>query len=88
MTPAVKTASINPVKPIDRNTTPVQIAECKCYPRRPQGIKWVTEFTGKTKQTIYRWEREGRFPKRIKIGPNSVAWLESDVRAWLDDCAA
>jgi len=51
---------------------------------RPRPISWVTEFTGKSKQTIYRWESQNLFPKRIRLGANSVAWLESDVRAWLE----
>lgn len=29
--------------------------------------------------TIYRWMREGRFPRSYQLGPNSVAWLESDI---------
>ncbi len=32
--------------------------------------------------TLWRWEREGIFPKRIKIGRRSVAWLESEVEEW------
>jgi prophage regulatory protein len=32
--------------------------------------------------TIYRWEKQGRFPLRHKLGPNSVAWLESEVDEW------
>lgn len=51
---------------------------------RPRPISWVTAFTGKSKQTIYRWEKENQFPKRIRMGANSVAWLESEVRTWLE----
>ncbi len=50
---------------------------------RPRPISWVTAFTGKSKQTIYRWESQGQFPKRVRLGANSVAWLESEVREWL-----
>lgn len=33
--------------------------------------------------TLARWiDREG-FPAGIKLGPNSRAWVESDVDAWL-----
>jgi prophage regulatory protein len=28
-------------------------------------------------------EREGRFPPRISIGPNRVAWLESEIDEWV-----
>ncbi len=29
-------------------------------------------------------ENEGRFPKRRKLGTNSIAWLESEVLEWLN----
>lgn len=35
--------------------------------------------------TIYRMERDGRFPARRQLGENSVAWLEDDVMAWVRD---
>lgn len=33
--------------------------------------------------TIWRWERAGQFPKRKKIGPNTVAWIVEEVDAWM-----
>lgn len=41
----------------------------------------------KVRQTIRRWELEGDFPKRRRIGKNSVAWLESEVDAWIESRA-
>lgn len=32
---------------------------------------------------IYRLEKAGHFPKRVKIGPNSVAWAEHEIDAWM-----
>lgn len=32
---------------------------------------------------IYRLEQQNRFPHRLRIGPNRVAWLENEVGAWL-----
>jgi prophage regulatory protein len=37
--------------------------------------------------TIFRWERDGKFPKRIKLGANSVGWLESEIESWLESRA-
>ncbi len=37
---------------------------------------------------IWRLERQGKFPRRIKIGPNRVAWLLSEVLAWIAGKAA
>jgi len=34
---------------------------------------------------IYRLERQDRFPRRLRIGPNRVAWLEDEVEAWLQE---
>ena len=34
---------------------------------------------------IWRLEKAGKFPKRIRIGENRVAWLESEVNGWVDD---
>lgn len=34
---------------------------------------------------IWRLEKQGRFPKRVRIGPNRVAWVETEVEAWIND---
>jgi prophage regulatory protein len=31
---------------------------------------------------VDREEKAGRFPKRVQLGPNSVAWLEDEIIAW------
>ena len=36
---------------------------------------------------IWRLEREGKFPRRIRIGPNRVSWRLSEVLAWIDEKA-
>jgi prophage regulatory protein len=33
--------------------------------------------------TIWRKERDGKFPRRIELGPNAVGWLESEIDAWI-----
>ncbi len=45
----------------------------------------VMELTGKSRTTLWRDEREGRFPKRVKIGPRAVGWLRSSVEKWLQE---
>lgn len=37
--------------------------------------------------TIWRWEKEGKFPKHIKLG-RSIRWRESDIQAWIDGLQA
>ena len=34
--------------------------------------------------TIYRLEKDGKFPRRKKLGNNAVGWLLSDIQAWLE----
>jgi prophage regulatory protein len=39
---------------------------------------------GKSRSTIYRWSRDGILPPPRKIGPNSIAWLRSEIDAWIN----
>ena len=43
----------------------------------------VVTMTGLSAATIWRHENTGDFPARRQLGPNSVAWLESEVMAWM-----
>jgi prophage regulatory protein len=38
---------------------------------------------GLSDATVWRMERDGFFPKRIRLGGNSCGWLESEVLSWL-----
>ena len=48
-------------------------------------IRWpeLQMKVGKSRTTIWREEREGRFPRRIQTGKNIVAWLESEIDDWI-----
>jgi len=35
--------------------------------------------------TLLRWEQAERFPRRIRMAGTSVAWLASELDAWLLD---
>lgn len=37
---------------------------------------------------IDRLEHEGRFPKRVRLGPQRVAWLESEINEWISALVA
>lgn len=45
----------------------------------------VRHVTGLGRNTIYRRIREGTFPKQVRIGPNSVAWRQSEISRWMSD---
>ncbi|MFK0088738.1 helix-turn-helix transcriptional regulator [Pseudomonas sp. NPDC090755] len=46
-------------------------------------IDEVIHVTGLARNTIYRRMREGTFPQQIRLGPNSVAWLQSSISEWM-----
>ncbi|SFR35109.1 transcriptional regulator, AlpA family [Yoonia tamlensis] len=33
--------------------------------------------------TKLRWEAQGRFPRRIRMGGTTVAWFMSEIEEWL-----
>jgi len=37
--------------------------------------------------TIWRWTKEGLFPKPCRLGPGVTVWRAADVQAWLDSKA-
>lgn len=52
--------------------------------RKPELLNTV----GLSDPTIWRMEKDGKFPKRLRLGGNSCGWLESEVNGWLADRAA
>ncbi|ELN2578450.1 AlpA family phage regulatory protein [Enterobacter kobei] len=40
-------------------------------------------LSGLSHSTRYKAEKEGRFPKRVKIGGAAVAWRLSELQAWI-----
>lgn len=43
----------------------------------------VVRRTGLSRPTIYRRMANGRFPRSVQLGVNSVAWRESDLQSWM-----
>lgn len=41
-------------------------------------------YVGLSRTTIWRLEKSGQFPKRVRLGQNSVGWLKGDVDTWLE----
>ncbi|EET1468985.1 TPA: AlpA family transcriptional regulator [Escherichia coli O146] len=44
----------------------------------------VMRRTGYSRAWIYRLINQGRFPKPVKIGSRSVAFIESEVDEWIN----
>ena len=43
-----------------------------------RGVPW-------TRKHLYELERTGRFPKRVKLGANTVAWSADEVDRFVAD---
>ena len=48
-------------------------------------LRWkeLNKFIGLSRNTVWRLEKAGDFPKRIQFAPRSVGWLEHEIQAWL-----
>ena len=42
-------------------------------------------LTGLSRSTRWRLERQRHFPKRRRMSPRTIGWLESELREWLVD---
>ncbi len=49
--------------------------------------KQCKNITGLSRTTRWRLERAGLFPKRYRISPGAIAWLESQVQEWIESRA-
>jgi prophage regulatory protein len=66
-------------------TEPVTGAELseKYPPTRILRLKEVIATIGLGRAAIYQMQREGKFPKPVKIGVRAVGWIAEDVLAWM-----
>ena len=48
----------------------------------------VEEITGLKTPTLYRYMKQGLFPRPHKLGPNTVGWSTSAVLAWFNSRAS
>ena len=49
--------------------------------RKPELLALV----GLSDPTIWRLEKLGKFPKRIRLGSNSCGWVSSEILTWLEE---
>jgi prophage regulatory protein len=53
-------------------------------PRRMLNLEKVLALIPVSRTTLFRMEREGRFPKSHYVSPNRRLWYEDDIIAWQD----
>jgi prophage regulatory protein len=44
----------------------------------------VIRRTGLSRTTLWRLERQGEFPARVRLGLNSVGWREHEIAHWIE----
>ncbi|MDK1019882.1 MAG: AlpA family transcriptional regulator [Actinomycetota bacterium] len=47
-------------------------------------VREVLQTTGLSRSTIWRLERQGRFPQRVQVTGGTVAWRASEVADWIE----
>ncbi len=50
--------------------------------------KQVMQICKASDRTIDRWEAEGNFPKRVKLGARKIGWLMDEVVMWIEQRSA
>ena len=53
------------------------------HPKQLIDKKELTKLVKYSPQHIARLEKAGQFPKRLRLGQNRVAWLLTEVEAWI-----
>jgi len=56
------------------------------HPERIVRTKELLELIGLSRTTIWRMEKEGKFPKSVSLGEGSIGWRWSEVTQWLKEC--
>lgn len=46
-------------------------------------LKEVLALTSLARSTVYKYIAQGLFPKPVSLGGKSVAWVESEIQAWI-----
>jgi predicted DNA-binding transcriptional regulator AlpA len=62
------------------DTTQGQAAPCAIL-----RIFRVTQITGLSRTTIWRLERDGKFPRRVRLSERIVGFKEADVHRWIEE---
>ena len=43
----------------------------------------LLKITGLSSATLWRRERAGDFPRRLRLGPHAVGWLLEEIDEWM-----
>ena len=40
-----------------------------------------------SRSSLLRWEKEGRFPARVRLGPHLIGWVQQEIDEYLEQLA-
>ena len=48
-------------------------------------LRWpeVHTLVGRSRSSVWRDIRKGKFPKAVDLGENSVGWFEHEIQEWI-----
>ena len=49
-------------------------------------LQEVMTICGKSRTSIYEAMNKGDFPRAVKLGGRSTAWVKSEIDAWIQQC--
>jgi prophage regulatory protein len=61
----------------------IHISQAKAVDDEIWNVRTITAKTGISRSTLYKYVKDGHFPRQRKLGPRRVGWLASDVRSWM-----
>lgn len=76
---AVENVSV--VQPVEHSRADDRVQRSR--PIRLLRLPQVMEVTSMRKSTIYALQAKGDFPRAVKLGSQSVRWVEDEVLEWL-----
>ena len=50
--------------------------------------KQMLKLLGLSATTVYKMQRDGRFPRPIQLSTRTTGWLAADVKQWLKERSA
>jgi prophage regulatory protein len=68
---------------VDKPNKPIQSDQIPGLESRILRTKEVIRKIGLSRPTIWRMERDGKFPKHRNIGPRSTGWLDTEINEWI-----
>ncbi len=57
-------------------------------PDRFLTVRQVSELTTLSRATLNRYRASGQFPQARRLGPQRIAFVEAEIKAWMATVAA